>query len=101
VAEFVAVCRDDEVVEGKGRSVEVDGLRIALFRDGGRVHALLARCPHANGPLDRGWVEESEAVCPLHRWRFRLSDGRCTSVPGESTHVFRCEVRGGDVWVEV
>ena len=101
MAEFVAVCSSEAVVEGKGHAVEVEGLRVALFRHGGRVRALLGRCPHANGPLGRGWVEEGEAVCPLHRWRFRLDDGRCTTVRGESVHAFRCEEREGRVWVEV
>jgi nitrite reductase/ring-hydroxylating ferredoxin subunit len=101
VAQFVAVCRVDEVVEGRGRPVEVDGLRIAVFRDAGQFHALLGRCPHANGSLGLGWIEEGEAVCPLHRWRFRLESGRCTTVRGESVHRFRCEVRGDEVWVEV
>lgn len=97
---FVAVCRVDEVAEGRGRPVEVDGLRIAVFRHEGRFHALNGRCPHANGSLGLGWIEEGEAVCPLHRWRFRLADGRCTTVRGESVHAFRCEVRDGEVWVE-
>ena len=34
---------------------------------GGEVVALSGRCPHANGPLGLGWIEEGEVVCPLHR----------------------------------
>lgn len=101
MAEFVAVCRVDEVKEGRGRAVEVDGLRIAVFNDGGRLFALLGRCPHANGPLGHGWIEEGEAVCPLHRWRFKLESGRCTTVAGYTLHRFACEVRDGEVWVQV
>lgn len=99
MAEFVAVCRVDEVPEGRARAVEVDGLRIAVFNEGGTFHALLGRCPHANGPLARGWIEDGEAVCPLHYWRFRLRSGRCTNVRGNSVHVFACEARDGWVWV--
>jgi len=101
VARFVAVCRVQDVVEGRGLAVEVDGLRVAVFNDGGRYHALLGRCPHENGPMGFGWVEEGDAVCPLHHWRFRLSTGRSTSVPGASLHRFECEVRDGQVWVNV
>lgn len=99
--QFVEVCRLDDLTEGQGYGVEVDGLRLALFREGETVHALLGRCPHANGPMARGWVEDGEAVCPLHGWRFRLSSGRCTNVRGESLHRFDCEVREGAVWVRV
>ncbi len=98
---FVEVCGVDDVAEGLALAVEVDGLRIAVFRDGGSYHALLGRCPHANGPMGRGWVEDGEAVCPLHQWRFRLATGRCTTVRGASLHRFRSEVREGRVWVEV
>ncbi len=101
MAEFVAVCLVGAVPDGRALAVEVGGLRVAVFNDGGRFHALFGRCPHANGALGRGWVEEGEAVCPLHRWRFRLDSGRCTTVRGESVHRFRCEVRGEEVWVEV
>lgn len=101
MATFVRVCRADEVEPGRARGVEVNGLRIAVFNDQGSFHALQGRCPHANGPMGRGWIEEAEAVCPLHRWRFRLDSGRCTSVRGESLHRFACEVREGDVWVAV
>ncbi|WP_422926214.1 Rieske (2Fe-2S) protein [Singulisphaera sp. PoT] len=101
MAEFVKVCKDEEVVEGRGLAVEVEGLRIAIFKHDGEIHALFGRCPHANGSMGMGWIEEGEAVCPLHRWRFKLSSGRCTTVRGESLHRFRSEVRDGDVWVEV
>ena len=101
MGQFVEVCGADEVAEGRGRSVEVDGLWIAVFLDEGRYHALLGRCPHASGVMGYGWIEEGEAVCPLHRWRFKLSTGRCTTMPGQSLHKFRCEVREGRVWVEV
>lgn len=101
MARFVEVCRLEELPEGRGYGVEVNGLPLALFREGEVVHALLGRCPHANAPMSRGWVEDGEAVCSLHRWRFRLTTGRCTNVRGASIHRFACEVREGVVWVAV
>ena len=85
----------------RGVSRDAAGVRVAVFRDGENVVALSGRCPHANGPLGLGWIEEGEVVCPLHRWRFRLADGRCTTMRGNPVHRFRCEVRGDEVWVEV
>ena len=99
---FHNACAANEVPEEISFSVELDGARVALYRDAdGIIHALSARCPHANGPMDRGWLEEGEAVCPLHRWRFKLKTGRCTTVRGESIPVYPCEVREGRVWVGV
>ena len=101
MASFRAVCRVSDVVEGRGLPIEVENLRIAVFNDGGQIYALLGRCPHANGSLGLGWIEDGEVVCPLHHWRFRLDTGRCSTIRGESVHRFRCEVRGDEVFVEV
>ena len=94
-------CAAVDVAEGRGLTVDLQGLSVAVFQADGRFHALLGRCPHANGSLGHGWVEGGEAVCPLHHWRFKLDSGRCTTVRGVTAHRFRCEVRGDEVWVEV
>jgi nitrite reductase/ring-hydroxylating ferredoxin subunit len=91
----------DEVQDGRGLSLDALGLRLAVFRDGDDVVALSGRCPHSGGALGLGWIEDREVVCPLHQWRFKLADGRCSTIPGEGVHRFRCEVRGEEVWVEV
>lgn len=101
MAVFVPVCRAEDVPVGRGLAVEVEGLRVAILNDGGVFHALFGRCPHANGPIGLGWIEEGEVVCPLHHWRFKLATGRCTTVAGNTLHKFACEVRDGQVWVAV
>jgi NAD(P)H-dependent nitrite reductase small subunit len=101
MADWISVCRLDEIEEGSGRSLEAAGLLLAVFRVAGQVVALSGRCPHSGGPLGMGWIEEGQVVCPLHRWGFRLDDGRCTTVSGHSVHRFRCEVRQDEIWVEV
>lgn len=99
--QLVDLCGVDEIENGRARSFEVGRDRIALYREGDAFRAVSARCPHAGGPMGRGWIEDGEAVCPLHRWRFRLSDGRCTTVRGESLRVFPVEIREGRVLVRV
>jgi nitrite reductase/ring-hydroxylating ferredoxin subunit len=98
---LVAICRTDEVTDGRALGRDVAGLRVAVFNDGGIFHVLLGRCPHANGPMGHGWIEDGEAVCPLHRWRFKLGSGRCTTVRGVSLHRFACELRDGQVWADL
>lgn len=98
---FREACDEVDIPEGRPLSVEVDGVRVAIYRVDGQVYALSGRCPHANGPMGLGWIEEGEAVCPLHRWRFRLKTGRCSTVRGESIPVYPCELRAGRVWVGV
>ena len=102
MAEWVAVCRLDELREGRGVSLDAAGLaasRSSATAPRWSPSRAVARMP--DGSLGHGWIEEGEVVCPLHRWRFRLADGRCTTVRGKGVHRFRCEVRGEEVWVEV
>ncbi len=101
MAEWVSVCRFDELEDGRGQSLDAAGMRLAVFRIGDGVVALSGRCPHSGGSLGHGWIEEGEVVCPLHQWRFKLTDGRCTTIRGQGVHRFRSEIRGDEVWVEV
>ena len=34
MAEWVAVCRVEEITEGRGRSLDAAGVRLAIFRHG-------------------------------------------------------------------
>lgn len=65
-------------------AVTLLGTPLVVFRGaGGRVAALLDRCPHRNVPLSLGSVDKRSGVlaCAYHGWRF-APDGRCVEVPG-------------------
>ncbi len=99
--EFVFACEALAVQPGKGLTVDCEGMSIAILNDAGTYHALADRCPHAGGSLGKGWIEDGEVVCPLHRWRFRLDNGRCTTLRGNTLRRFPCELRDGNVWVAI
>ncbi len=74
---------------------------IVLVKQGGRVHAMGARCSHAGGPLDQGWVLEGTLVCPWHGSRYDLATGQPVSGPStcpQPRYVTR--VRDGTVEVK-
>jgi nitrite reductase (NADH) small subunit len=60
----------------EGRSVTVDGRRIAVFRLPDGWAATDAACPHLGGPLQDGIVGDTCVTCPLHQRRFDLVTGR-------------------------
>jgi nitrite reductase (NADH) small subunit len=65
-----------EIPAGEGRTVEVGGRRLAVFRTrDDRVFATQADCPHRQGPLADGLLGQGVLVCPLHEWRFDLQTG--------------------------
>jgi nitrite reductase/ring-hydroxylating ferredoxin subunit len=94
-----ALCRLDEIADGRARGFEVNGLLIAVYRSGEQAFAISGRCPHAAGLMAHGWIDDGQAVCPLHRWHFRLDTGRCTSIRGEWIRRFDCQVIDGRVVV--
>ena len=73
---------------------------IVLVRQGDRVHAMGARCSHAGGPLDQGWVLDGTLVCPWHGSRYDLGTGRPMSGPSTCPQpLYQVRVRDGMVEV--
>lgn len=68
----------DLPVDGTGRTVEIDGHRIALFHYEGRLHALDDACPHQGASLGDGVVSQGDVTCPFHAWHFDLVTGANT-----------------------
>ncbi len=97
--------------------VDVDGREIGIFNVGGKLHAILNRCPHRGGDLSKGNVvspicssrpgelelDESKKfiVCPWHRWEFDLETGEswCDLAAVSQRSKRRYAVRSYDVEV--
>jgi nitrite reductase [NAD(P)H] small subunit len=84
----------------EGRSVTVDGRRVAIFRLPGGLAAIDAACPHAQGPLSDGIVADRCVTCPLHGRRFDLATGRAVNGP-EAVAMHDVLERDGEVWVRL
>jgi len=89
------------LTEGKGAVVDVSGVSLAVFLVDGVVEVIDGRCPHANAPLGRGWLEGGTVICPLHRWKFDVRSGHCLTVPAKSVRHHRSRVDAdGMIWVD-
>jgi nitrite reductase/ring-hydroxylating ferredoxin subunit len=80
--------------------VEIEGRAIAIFRDGDRVFAVDAACPHAGNPLVEGELRGTTLVCAFHGWRFDLETGACLHGE-EPVRRYPAELRDGEIWVEL
>jgi nitrite reductase (NADH) small subunit/3-phenylpropionate/trans-cinnamate dioxygenase ferredoxin subunit len=101
MAEFVRVCRADEVPQGEGKTVIVGKLLIAVFRCGDEFRAIDDSCPHMGASLSAGYVEDGIVTCPWHAWRFRLADGAWADCPKVKIGSYPVKIENGDVHVEV
>src|SRR3954463_3543594 len=94
------VCRIDELSPGLGRTFDVAGRRIALFRTRqGMILATDAACPHAGAPLADGIVTGQCVVCPYHARRFDLTTGKCDDANTPAIRSYPVTVHGD--WVSV
>ena len=90
--------RVEDVPMLEGRSVEVDGRRIAVFRTPEGFRAIDNACPHAGGPLADGIVADRCVTCPLHGLRFDLDSG--VSVDGAArVRTYPVVERDGELWL--
>lgn len=93
-----------DVPEGLGRSFDLNGHIIALFRVGGTFYALHGLCSHGNAQLAHGDVDTDEALvaCPLHGALFDLKTGQPRTLPAYNpVATYRVWVEGDDVFVEL
>lgn len=101
-ADWTAVLDDAALAEGTVHAVDVEGRKVLLARQGGRVSAMEDACSHAGGPLSEGTVQDGVITCPWHASRFCLRDGSVLGGPATFPQLLletrvaggRIEVRG-------
>jgi ferredoxin-nitrite reductase len=71
----------DDLPEGTGKALSINGCEVAVFRCQGALYALENSCPHAGGSLAGGIIEGDEVICPLHAHRFNVKTGACSTDP--------------------
>jgi nitrite reductase/ring-hydroxylating ferredoxin subunit len=91
--------RVDQVPYGEGRTFDLGGEQVAVFRlRSGRWYALSAVCPHRGGPIADGQVDERIVMCPLHQNTFELATG-CSPTGAEPLRSYPVEIDGDEIVV--
>ena len=89
----------EELAEGQGRRLELDGHPVAVFRRGDRVYAVDDTCPHMGASLSEGFVTGQAVVCPWHGWTFDLETGVSPLDEDERVERYAAVVEDGQVYV--
>ena len=96
------VCRLGDLAPGLGRTFDVGGVRVAVFRTRqGMIYATDAACPHAGAPLADGIVANQCVVCPYHARRFDLATGGCDDAGSPAIRTYHAMVIGGWVVLDI
>jgi nitrite reductase/ring-hydroxylating ferredoxin subunit len=98
--EWRAVLAEAELSEGELSKVDLDGVSVVLYRDGGQIHALDSVCSHMGGPLEEGSVSDGCVTCPWHGSTFRLLDGGVIRGPASNSQpVYEARLIDGGIEV--
>lgn len=82
--------------------MEIAGKTITLSQFEGQVYACAHKCPHAGGVMAQGFVDATgNIVCPLHRYRFKLENGRNSSGEGYYLKIYPIETRPDGLYLGI
>ena len=84
------------------KETELAGKKICISLHKDQLHACAASCPHASGILADGYIDNlGNIVCPVHRYRFNLENGRNTSGEGYYLKTYPIEKRADGIYVGI
>ncbi len=80
--------------------VTVNSKVVCILSVNNSLGACAQKCPHAGGILSKGYVDAvGNIVCPLHRYKFSIKNGRNTSGEGYFLKTYPVEVRENGVFI--
>ena len=98
MTQWVRLCSAGEAPPpGQVMETEAQGRHVCLANLGGQLLALDNLCPHRQGPLGQGWIEDSAVVCPWHSWAFDLHTGQAVYPAGEKVDAIPVRIEGDEV----
>ena len=97
---LIEVAKKDEIPEGTGKTVDLDGEPVAVFNVEGNFYAIHDTCRHAGGPLGEGFLEGKTVTCPLHGWQYDVTTGGVTFNPAIRVQTYKVKVEGDKILIE-
>jgi nitrite reductase/ring-hydroxylating ferredoxin subunit len=80
--------------------VEAGGKKLTLARTETELLAFAYKCPHASGIFCDGFLDPlGNVVCPLHRYKFNMKNGRNTSGEGYYLKTYLVQERADGVYI--
>ncbi|SDO99599.1 3-phenylpropionate/trans-cinnamate dioxygenase ferredoxin subunit [Pedococcus dokdonensis] len=100
-ADFVRVCRIDELPETGAAAADINGTIVAIVRtESGDIHAVDDTCSHANVSLSEGELDGCTLECWLHGSRFDIRTGEPSGPPAIiPINVYPVRVENDEVFV--
>ncbi len=83
-------------------TIEVNNKTICIAKYNNELFGCAAKCPHASGNMEHGHIDTlGNIVCPLHRYKFNLQNGRNTSGEGYYLKTYPIEKKENGIYVGI
>ncbi len=106
------VCRTADVDRGALKGFIVKEQQILVANIDGQFFAVDAICPHMNGYLPSGKLENGVVICPVHRARYDVKTGKlvknvdmlvkmATGHSAKDLKAYAVKVEGDDILIDI
>lgn len=80
--------------------IDINGKKLCVAEYDHQWYGFAYKCPHASGIMAEGYIDPvGNIVCPVHRYKFSLKNGRNTSGEGFYLKTYPVEVREDGIYV--
>ena|SRR5215831_12438087 len=80
--------------------IEVNNKKITIAKYRDELFACAYACPHASGILAEGYIDAlGNIVCPVHRYKYNLSNGRNVTGEGYYLKTFPLKINEEGIFV--
>lgn len=102
MSQFVRICSQSELpAAGQVGEFTVDGRALCVANVGGAISVLNGVCPHEEGPLGEGNIEEGRVVCPWHGYSYDLKTGVSPEDPDLKAQVYESVIENGELRAKI
>lgn len=85
--------------EARVQIVVIAGKRLVLVRDDNMFYIFKSKCPHAGADLGNAWCENGFLVCPVHRYKYSLQNGRGANGQGDYLKCYPTKTEGDILFI--
>jgi nitrite reductase/ring-hydroxylating ferredoxin subunit len=100
--EFVQVAQIGDLSPGEMTMVKLNRDQVLLANVAGTFYAINNMCTHMMGRLAKGFLDDSEVVCPFHSARFSVVTGKALSSPAkDNIQTYEVKISGEEILIRL
>jgi nitrite reductase (NADH) small subunit len=99
---WTKIAKTSDIPNNKGKEVNVNGNRVAIFHANGKYYGLEALCRHQDGSLAPGKIDGEVVECPLHFWHYNMRTGELLDyLKDVKLETYNLDIRGNDIFIDI